>query len=90
MTPASIYALELRHAYIAGKAHIVNAQETYKDEYSKAENELKKSAVRTKRGEQLKTVLRSKRAFDNWVATVKEMNTTSNGKAYFSVVAPEK
>jgi hypothetical protein len=58
----------------------------YEDEYSKANNELKKSAVRTKRGEQLKTVLRNKRTFDNWVATVKEMNTTSNGKAYFSVM----
>lgn len=54
-------------------------------EYEKAPNELKKSAIRTKRGNQIKEVLGGSRSFKDWVCIVTDMSTTGKGNASFSL-----
>lgn len=54
-------------------------------EYEKAPNELKKSAIKTKRGNQLKEVLGGSRSFKDWVCIVTDMSTTGKGNASFSL-----
>ena len=54
-------------------------------EYNDAPNELKKSAIRTKRGELIKNVLGSNLSFNGWIGKVKQMSTTGSGKAIFYV-----
>lgn len=59
-------------------------EQAYSD-YRDAPNELKKSAIRTERGNLIKKNLDGKRNFSDWVVVVKEMHTTGKGKAYFTV-----
>ena len=54
-------------------------------EYDKAPNELKKSAIRTKRGNLIKEVLDNSRKFNDWVCIVTDMSTTGRGNASFSL-----
>lgn len=54
-------------------------------EYKKAPNELKKSAVRAKRGELIRDALNNKREFVDWVCVVRRMETTSQGNAIFEL-----
>lgn len=67
----------------------INAIEQSMDEYDDASNELKKSAIRTKRGNLIKQSLGNTRNFIDWVVTVKQMETTSKGKAIFVVEIEE-
>ena len=55
-------------------------------EYKDAPNELKKSAVKTNRGEKIKNALGNSLNFDEWFGIVQNMRTTSNGKAIFHVI----
>lgn len=57
----------------------------YEKEYDKAPNELKKSAVKTKRGNQIKETLGNTRNFKDWICIVTDMSTTSKGNASFSL-----
>jgi len=50
-------------------------------EYQAQPNELKKSVVRTKRGEMLKKALSSSYQVTDWIGTIKEMETTGDGNA---------
>jgi len=50
-------------------------------EYQAQPNELKKSAVRTKRGEMLKKALSNSCQVKDWIGTIKEMKTTGDGNA---------
>jgi len=50
-------------------------------EYLAQPNELKKSAVRSKRGEMLKNALSSSCQVKDWIGTIKEMKTTGDGNA---------
>jgi len=59
--------------------------EDSKKEYKSAPNELKKSAVRTKRGNSIQLVLGDKKEFNDWVGKVVMMETTSKGNAYFGI-----
>ncbi|WP_185249420.1 MULTISPECIES: hypothetical protein [Chryseobacterium] len=63
-------------------------EQAYSD-YKDAPNELKKSAIRTERGNLIKKILDGKRNFADWVVIVKEMHTTGKGKAYFTVKIDE-
>jgi hypothetical protein len=54
-------------------------------EYKEQPNELKKSAVRTKRGNLIKGALGNSRNFKDWIGFVKNMQTTGKGKAIFEV-----
>ncbi|HCA06799.1 EI24 domain-containing protein [Chryseobacterium sp.] len=63
-------------------------EHAYSD-YKDAPNELKKSAIRTERGNLIKKNLDGKRNFSDWVVVVKEMHTTGKGKAYFTVKIDE-
>ena len=54
-------------------------------EYKEQPNELKKSAVRTKRGNLIKNALGNTRHFSEWNGVVKNLETTSKGKAIFVV-----
>lgn len=54
-------------------------------EYDKAPNELKKSAIRTKRGNMIKEALSNTRNFNGWVCIVTDMSTTGKGNASFSL-----
>lgn len=62
-----------------------NVLEQTKKEYKDAPNELKKSAIRTKRGEMIENALGSNLQFSDWIGTVEEMRTTGGGKAIFQV-----
>lgn len=54
-------------------------------EYKKAPNELKKSAVRARRGELIREALGGERKFIDWVCVVRRMETTSQGNAIFEL-----
>lgn len=76
-------------------AQVLNIPETQKafiqavtsviKEYKSAPNELKKSAVRRKRSKAIRQALNGSYAIVNWVGTLKDMGTTSEGNAYLSV-----
>ncbi|WP_310559472.1 hypothetical protein [Flavobacterium sp.] len=55
------------------------------NEYKEQPNELKKSAVKTKRGNLIKNALGNTRNFVEWIGIVRNMETTSKGKAIFEV-----
>lgn len=57
-----------------------------KEEYDSAENELKKSVIRTKRGKLIADALNNSHQINNWSGIVKTLKTTSNGKAIFAIV----
>ena len=63
----------------------VSVIQEYEKEYDKAPNELKKSAVKTKRGNQIKEVLGGSRYFKDWICIVTDMSTTGKGNASFSL-----
>jgi len=52
-----------------------------KKEYQDAPNELKKSAIRTKRGKLIANALGNNRKFDDWIVRVVKMETSGKGKA---------
>ena len=54
-------------------------------EYDKAPNELKKSAIKTKRGNLIKETLSNSRNFNDWICIVTDMSTTGQGNASFSL-----
>jgi hypothetical protein len=56
-----------------------------KSEYIAAPNELKKSAVRTKRGRLIQNILAGSRRIVNWVGKIKRMETNSEGKAILAI-----
>ena len=56
-----------------------------KNEYKTASNELKKSAIRSKRGNLISITLGNTRNFDGWIGVVTIMQTTSKGNAYFGI-----
>jgi hypothetical protein len=55
------------------------------NEYKEQSNELKKSAVKTKRGNLIKNALGNTRNFVEWIGIVRNMETTSKGNAIFEV-----
>lgn len=63
----------------------LNVLEQTEKEYKEQPNELKKSAVKTKRGNLIKNALGNTRNFNEWIGIVRNMETTSNGKAIFEV-----
>ncbi|MDN3694993.1 hypothetical protein QWZ06_23535 [Chryseobacterium tructae] len=65
--------------------NFIKAVEQAYSDYKDAPNELKKSAIRTERGNLIKKKVDGKRNFSDWVVVVKEMHTTGKGKAYFIV-----
>ncbi|MDR3026610.1 hypothetical protein [Chryseobacterium sp.] len=69
--------------------NFIKAVEQAYSDYKEASNELKKSAIRTERGNLIKKILDGKRNFSDWVVVVKEMHTTGKGKAYFTVKIDE-
>ncbi|GAB1347583.1 hypothetical protein MASR1M29_23850 [Cloacibacterium normanense] len=71
--------------YPAEQQEFISTIQQFSKEYENADNELKKSAIRTKRGEAFKSILKNSRSFNNWVGIVKTMETTSKGKANFGV-----
>ena len=72
-------------AFPTEQQEFISTIEQFSKEYESADNELKKSAIRTKRGEAFKSVLKNSRNFSNWVGIVKTMETTRKGKANFGV-----
>lgn len=58
-------------------------------EYKSAPNELKKSSVRSRRGDLIRMTLGNNRDFNEWVGVVTIMETTSKGNAYFGIKIDE-
>lgn len=71
--------------YPAPQQNFLQIIDEYKEKYNDAPNELKKSAVRTERGNKIKSALGNTHNFTNWIGVVKEMQTTSKGKAIFTI-----
>lgn len=69
----------------ANQQNFLKVIDEYRAKYDDAPNELKKSAVRTERGNKIKEALGSTHNFSNWVGVVKQMQTTSKGKAIFTI-----
>lgn len=63
----------------------VDVVESVKSEYDSAPNELKKSAVRTKRGKLIQKALNNSRNISGWVGIIADMQTNSEGKAIFAI-----
>ncbi len=63
----------------------LNVLEQTEKEYKEQPNELKKSAVKTKRGNLIKNALGNTRNFTEWIGIIRNMETTSKGKAIFEV-----
>lgn len=63
----------------------VEAVESVQSEYDQAPNELKKSAIRTKRGKLIKFALNNHRDISGWVGSISDMQTNSEGKAVFAI-----
>ena len=57
----------------------------YRAKYDDAPNELKKSSVRTERGNKIKEALGNTHDFSNWVGVIEQMQTTGKGKAIFTI-----
>jgi len=57
----------------------------YYTQYKQMPNELKKSAVRTERGVEIKRVLKGTLRVDEWVGIIDSMGTTGEGKAYVAI-----
>jgi ribosomal protein L37E len=55
-------------------------------EYKSAPNELKKSAIRTKRKKAIMKALNGNLRINNWIGRLEEMGTNSEGKAIVSIV----
>ena len=59
----------------------------YSKSYREAKNELKKSALRNKRKEELESTLGNNLHVEDWIGTIdKEPATTTKGNAYISVI----
>ena len=71
--------------YPTPQQNFLQTIDQYKEKYNDAPNDLKKSAVRTERGKKIKEALGNTHNFTNWVGVVKEMQTTSKGKAIFTI-----
>lgn len=69
----------------ANQQNFLKVIEDYKVKYDDAPNELKKSAVRTERGNKIKEALGNTHNFSSWVGIVEQMQTTSKGKAIFTI-----
>lgn len=69
----------------AKQAALVQAVVQAKTDYNDAPNELKKSAVRTKRAQAIQAALGGSREANDWVGTVKSMQTNSDGNAILEV-----
>lgn len=63
----------------------IEAVESMEDPYDEAPNELKKSAIRTKRGQLIKKALSESRNFKDWWGTLVDMQTTGDGKAFIKI-----
>jgi len=61
------------------------AVESVKSEYAAAPNELRKSAVRTRRGALIRSALGGSRAVTSWVGRLRRMQTNSEGRAMIVV-----
>lgn len=72
-------------AYHEVQRNFLKILEQSEQEYEDAPNELKKSAVRTKRGNLIKECLGNTRKFSNWIGVVSNMRTTGKGKAIFEI-----
>lgn len=59
----------------------ISAVTSFVPTYNEAANELKKSALRTQRGFELRRALNDKRKFAGWVGRLTDMETTGDGKA---------
>lgn len=68
----------------ADESALVAAAESFIDPYRKAENQLKKSAIRTDRKKALQAALPNL-TVKNWIGTLAKTATTSDGKAYITV-----
>lgn len=64
----------------------IDSIQSFIREYRSAPNELKKSAIRTKRKNAIKAVLKGNLKVHNWIGELKTMETNSEGKAIVSVV----
>jgi hypothetical protein len=63
----------------------LNLISEFSEEYSSAPNDLKKSAVRTKRANSLKELFSKSLSVTNWVGNINEMSTTGEGNAHIQV-----
>ena len=63
----------------------IAAIQSVKGEYEAAPNELKKSAVRTKRGKLIQQALGNSRNISDWVGILTDMQTNSDGKAIIEI-----
>lgn len=61
----------------------------YVNKYRKADNELKKSTLRTERRKAIKNALNESCEIVDWVGTLKDMGTTSERNAYVSIQPDE-
>lgn len=62
--------------------------ESFHGPYDNAENELKKSALRSQRRDKIRAVLQS-RDVSRWIGKLKLMKTNSEGKAYVTIQLPD-
>ena len=69
----------------ANQKSFVGIFQSYKNEYSSAPNELKKSLIRSKRADAFRTFFNGNLSIQNWIGRLGEVQTTGEGNAYFSV-----
>ncbi len=63
----------------------VRAIESVEEEYNAAPNELKKSAIRTKRGKLIRSALNGDLRISGWIGKLMLMKTNSEGKAFIEI-----
>ena len=63
----------------------IQAIQSVKAEYDAAPNELRKSAVRTKRGKLIQKALGGSRNVSDWVGVLSDMETSGEGKAILEI-----
>lgn len=69
----------------ATQAAFIKAVDEAAANYSAASNELKKSAIRTQRSQQLKSALAGSRDVHDWIGTIEGLSTNGEGNAVLSI-----
>ena len=68
-----------------GQSNLISTVNDFVSPYRNAPNELKKSALRTQRGNSLGEALGNSRQATDWVGTIKSMSTNNEGKAILEI-----
>jgi hypothetical protein len=74
-----------QYFYPDDQSQFITIIEDTKNEYESAENELKKSVIRTKRKKLLKQHFSNGKNVSNWLGNLSDMQTNSDGDAYISI-----